>query len=183
MSGRRAVLVTALMLSAAMVLAAAPVQAHEGLSIVLPEPVGAPAAPVASPAQPVGSPAAPISNDVASPVAPRVGWLALLAAVAILGAASRRPRSAGPLAFALLLGIFAFERGEHSVHHLGQPVQAHECAVAAAASHTEAATDDGSSLLVAGPAPAGAAAEVSSPRLTLFHFSAEHGRAPPAPLA
>jgi hypothetical protein len=174
MSGRRVVLVTAFMLSAAMVLAAAPVQAHEGLSIVLPAPVVAPAAPVVSPAQPVSAPAAPIS--------PSFGWLALLAAVAVL-AAARRPRSAAALVFALLLGIFAFERGEHSVHHLGQPVQAHECAVAAAASHTEAATDDGSSLLVAGPAPTGAAAEVSSPRLTLFHFSAEHGRAPPAPLA
>ena len=113
-----------------------------------------------------------------------VGWLALLAAVVILAAAaSRRPRSAGALAFALLLGIFAFERGEHSVHHLGQTVQAHECAVATAASHTEAATDDGSGLLVTGLAPAGPAAEVSSPRLTPFYFSAEHGRAPPAPLA
>jgi hypothetical protein len=174
MSGRRAVLVTAFMLSAAMVLAAAPVQAHEGLPIVLPTPVVAPAAPVVSPAQPVSAPAVPIS--------PSFGWLPLLAAVAVL-AAARRPRSAAALVFALLLGIFAFERGEHSVHHLGQPVQAPECAVAAAASHTEAATDDGSSLLVAGPAPAGAAAEVSSPRLTLFHFSAKHGRAPPAPLA
>ena len=174
MSGRRAVLVTAFMLSAAMVLAAAPVQAHEGLSLVLPAPIVAPAAPVASPAPPISASAAPISLSF--------GWLTLLVAVAIL-AAARRPRSAGALVFALLLGIFAFERGEHSVHHLGQPVQAHECAVAAAASHTEAAADDGSSLLVAGPAPAGAAAEVSSPRLTPFPFSAEHGRAPPAPLA
>jgi len=183
MLGRRVALVAAFLLSAAMALTAAPVQAHEGLSIVLPAPVVAPAGPVVSPAQPVSSPAAPISNDVASTVATRVGWLALLVAVAILGAASRRPRSAAALVFALLLGIFAFERGEHSVHHLGQPVQAHECAVATAASHTEAATDDGSSLLVTGLAPACAAAEVSSPRLTPFYFSAEHGRAPPAPLA
>jgi len=183
MLGRRVALVAAFTLSAAMALTATPVRAHEGPSIDLPAPVVATAAPVASPAQPISLPAAPISNDVASPVAPRVGWLALLAAVAILGAASRRPRSAGTLAFALLLAIFAFERGEHSVHHLGQTVQAHECAVATAASHTEAATDDGSSLLVTGLAPAGAAAEASSPRLTPFYFSAEHGRAPPAPLA
>ena len=183
MLGRRVALVAAFMLSAAMVLTATPVRAHEGPSIDLPAPVVATVAPVASPAQPISSPAAPISNDVASPVAPRVDWLALLAAVVILGAAaSRRPRSAGALAFALLLGIFAFERGEHSVHHLGQTVQAHECAVATAASHTEAATDDGSGLLVSGLAPAGPAAEVSSPRLRPFYFSAEHGRAPPAPL-
>ena len=182
MLGRRVVLVTAFMLSAAMVLAAAPVQAHEGLSIVLPAPVVAPAAPVVSPAPPVSAPAVPTSESSALP-ASSFGWLALLAAVAILAAASRRPRSAGAFAFALLLGIFAFERGEHSVHHLGQAVQAHECAVAAAASHTEGADDHGSSLLVAELAPAGAAAEVSSPRLTPFYFSAEHGRAPPAPLA
>jgi hypothetical protein len=181
MSGRRVVLVAAFMLSAAMVLAAAPVQAHEGLSIVLPAPVVAPAAPVASPAPPISASAAPTSESSALP-ASSFGWLALLAAVAIL-AASRRPRSAGAFAFALLLGIFAFERGEHSVHHLGQAVQAHECAVAAAASHTEGADDHGSSLLVAELAPAGAAAEVSSPRLTPFYFSAEHGRAPPPPLA
>ena len=183
MLGRRVALVAAFMLSAAMVLTATPVRAHEGPSIDLPAPVVATVAPVVSPAQPISSPAAPISNDVASPVAPRVGWLVLLAAVVILGAVSRRPRSAGALAFALLLGIFAFERGEHSVHHLGQTVQAHECAVATAASHTEAATDDGLSLLVTGLAPAGPAAEASSPRLRPFSFSAEHGRAPPAPLA
>jgi hypothetical protein len=174
MFGRRAILVAAFMLSAAVVSAALPAQAHEGPSIVLPAPIVAPAAPVASPAQPISASAVPIS--------PSFGWLALLASVAVL-AAARRSRSAGAFVLALLLGIFAFERGEHSVHHLGQPVQAHECAVAAAASHTEAATDDGSSLLVAGLASAGAAAEVSSPRLTPFHFSAEHGRAPPAPLA
>jgi hypothetical protein len=174
MFGRRADLVAAFMLSAAMVFAAVPAQAHEGPSIVLPAPIVAPAAPIASPAQPISVSAVPIS--------PNFGWLALLAAIAVL-AAARRPRSAGAFALALLLGIFAFERGEHSVHHLGQPVQAHECAVAAAAAHTEAAADDASSLLVAGLAPAGGAAEVSSPRLTPLYFSAEHGRAPPAPLA
>jgi hypothetical protein len=183
MSGRRVVLVAAFMLSAAMILTATPARAHKGPSIVLPAPIVAPAAPVASPAEPISSSAATISNGVASPAAPSFGWLALLAAVAVLATASRRPRSAGAFAFALLLGIFAFERGVHSVHHLGQPVQAHECAVAAAASHTEAAADHGSSLLVAGLAPAGAAAEVSSPRLTPFCLSAKHGRAPPAPLA
>jgi hypothetical protein len=175
MFGRRADLVAAFMLSAAMVFAAVPAQAHEGPSIVLPAPIVAPAAPVASPAQPISASAVPIS--------PSFGWLALLAAVAVLAAAAKRSRSAGAFALALLLGIFAFERGEHSVHHLGQPVQAHECAVAAAAAHTEAAADDASSLLVAGLAPAGGAAEVSSPRLTPLYFSAEHGRAPPAPLA
>ena len=182
MSGRRVVL-AAFTLSAAMVLTAAPAWAHKSPTIVLPAPVVAPVAPVTSPADPIGSPPAPISNVVASPAAPSFGWLALLAAVAILSAVSRRPRSAGAITFALLLGIFAFERGEHSVHHLGQPGQAHECAVAAAASHTEAAGGDGSGLLVARLAPAGAAAEMSSPRLTPVPLSEEHGRAPPAPLA
>jgi len=177
------VLAAAFILSAAMVLMAAPAWAHKSPSIVLPAPIVAPAAPVAAPAEPSSSSAEPISKVVASPAAPSFGWLALLAALAVLSAVTRRPRSAGAVAFALLLGIFAFERGEHSVHHLGQAVQAHECAVAAAASHTEAAADHGSSPLVAGLAPAGAAAEMSSPRLTPFRLSAEHGRAPPAPLA
>src|SRR6266849_2206295 len=179
MFGRRVVLAAAFMLSAAMVLTAAPAWAHKGPSIVPPAPIVAPAAPVASPANPISLPPVPISNVVASPTAPSFGWLALLTAVAVLSAVTRRPRSAGAITFALLLGIFAFERGEHSVHHLGQPGQAHECAVAAAASHTEAAGDDGSSLLVAGLAPAGAAAEMSSPRLAPFPVFAEHGRAPP----
>ncbi len=183
MFGRRVVLAAAFILSAAMVLTAAPAWAHKSPSIVLPVPVVAPVAPVASPADLISSLPAPISNVVRSPAAPSFGWLALLAAVVILSAVSRRPRSAGAVAFALLLGIFAFERGEHSVHHLGQPGQAHECAVAAAASHTEAAGGDGSSLLVAGLASPGAAAEMSSARLTPFPLSAEHGRAPPAPLA
>jgi hypothetical protein len=180
MSGRRVVLAAALILSAAMVLTAAPAWAHKSPSIVMPGPV---VAPVASPADPISSPPTPISNVVASPAAPSFGWLALLAAVAVLSAVTRRPRSAGAITFALLLGIFAFERGEHSVHHLGQPGQAHECAMAGAASHTEATADHGSSPLVAGLAPAGAAAEMSSPRLTPFRLAAEHGRAPPAPLA
>ena len=183
MSGRRVILAAAFMLSAAMVLAAAPAWAHKGPSIVLPAPIVAPAAPVAAPAEPSSSSAEPISKVVASPAASSFGWLALLAVVAVLSAVTRRSRSAGAITFALLLGIFAFERGEHSVHHLGQPVQAHECAVAAAASHTEAAAGDGSGLLVAGLAPAGAAAEISSPRLAPFPLFAEHGRAPPAPLA
>jgi hypothetical protein len=180
MSARRVVLAAAFILSAAMALTAAPAWAHESPSIVLPAPVVAPVAPLADP---ISSPPAPISNVVASPAAPSFGWLALLAAVAVLSAVTRRSRSSSVVAFALLLAIFAFERGEHSVHHLGQPGQAHECAVAAAASHTEAAGGDESSLLVGGLAPAGAAAEMSSPRLTPFPLSAEHGRAPPAPLA
>src|SRR2546427_739096 len=73
MLGRRVALGAAFMLSAAMVLTATPVRAHEGPSIDLPAPVVATVAPVASPAQPISSPAAPISNDVASPVAPRPG--------------------------------------------------------------------------------------------------------------
>ncbi len=180
MFGRCVVLAAAFILSAAMVLTAPPAWAHKGQSIGLPAPV---VVPVAPPADPISPPPAPVSNVVASPVAPSFGWLALLAAVAVLVVVTRRSRSASAVAVALLLGIFAFERGEHSVHHLGQPVQAHECAVAAAAAHTEAAADHGSSLLVVRLAPAGAAVEMSSPGLAPLPLSAEHGRAPPASLA
>jgi hypothetical protein len=81
---------------------------------------------------------------------------------------------------ALLLTVFAYERGVHSVHHLGQPVQEHECAVAAAASHTESAADDVSSPFVPVLASVCTVAEVSRPLLAIFDLSAEHERAPPA---
>src|SRR5207244_12312834 len=92
MLGRRVALVAAFMLSAAMVLTATPVRAHEGPSLDLPAPVVATVAPVASPAQPISSPAAPLSTDAASPAAPRADRPPLLAARASLRPPRPRPR-------------------------------------------------------------------------------------------
>src|ERR1700730_7835621 len=181
MCGPRAVLVAAFMLSAAMVLAATPARAHEGTSIVLPAPVVAPATPTPARAEPISLSASPgRSFDVAAPAASSFGWLTLLAGAAAFSAVARRSRSAAVITLALLLTVFAYERGVHSVHHLGQPVQEHECAVAAAASHTESAADDVSSPFAPVLAPVGTAPEMSRPLLAIFGLSAEHGRAPPA---
>ena len=53
-----------------------------------------------------------------APTPPVIPWLAMLAAAAAVIAAWRRPRRALALAIALILGLFAFENGVHSVHHL-----------------------------------------------------------------
>jgi len=106
-----------------------------------------------------------------------------LAALIVLLTVWRRSRSAAAVALALALCTFAFERGVHSVHHLGQVVQENECAVAASASHTDAAAHDAPGigapdLVAAGPTP-----EDSGPGVAALQLSTEQGRAPPAPLA
>jgi len=181
MSGRRVVLAAAFILSAAMVLTAAPAWAHKNPSIVLPAPVVAPVPPMPARADSVSLSASPSrSFNVTAPVASSFGWLALLACAAALTTVSRRSRFAAVITLALLLTVFAYERGVHSVHHLGQPVQEHECAVAAAATHTESAADDVSGPFAPVLAPVCTVAEVSRPPLAIFDLSAEHGRAPPA---
>jgi hypothetical protein len=52
------------------------------------------------------------------------------------------PRRALTAGIVLLLGIFAFETGVHSVHHLADARDASECRVASAASHVTGTTVD-----------------------------------------
>lgn len=52
------------------------------------------------------------------------------------------PRRALTIGIVLLLGIFAFEAGVHSVHHLADARDASECRVASAASHVTGTTVD-----------------------------------------
>jgi hypothetical protein len=166
-------LVIATLLAGVVVLAAVtPVWAHKAPAIVMAQPAASPDAPPA----PSVTPLSGSTNGSAQGAT----WLLLLAAVASLSGLARCPRSAS-LALALLLGVFAFERGEHSVHHLGNAVKSHECAVAAAAAHTEAAADDGPRMLLPEMAPAGIAADHGCRQVASLHLSAEHGRAPPAP--
>jgi hypothetical protein len=54
----------------------------------------------------------------AAPAPPSVSWPIVLAVVAVSIATWRRPRRALALAIVLVLGLFAFENGVHSVHHL-----------------------------------------------------------------
>ena len=79
----------------------------------------------------------------AAPEMPGPPWpaLAIVAAAAALG--WRRPRRAAALALALLLAVFAFENGLHSVHHGLDQAQASSCPVAAAGVHLHATPVDG----------------------------------------
>jgi len=73
----------------------------------------------------------------------------MLAAVAVMIVAWRRPRRALALAIVLILGLFAFENGVHSVHHLNDLRQvddlrsATKCPVAAATTHLAGTPVDG----------------------------------------
>src|SRR6188768_383879 len=81
------------------------------------------------------------------PVTP-VGPSSLLLAAIVLGAlglesARRHPRRALVLALGLLLAIFAFENGLHSVHHGFDAKQHSECTIAAASANLSAVSVDG----------------------------------------
>jgi len=87
--------------------------------------------------------AAPVGRVLAAaPEVPGLPWLAILGAVIALAVGSRRPRHALALALVLLLTVFAFEDGLHSVHHGFDPGKAPTCSIAAAAQHVSAAAVD-----------------------------------------
>jgi len=169
MSSRLA-LIGALVLTA-LVSWCAPVWAHPALKAAAPLP-----APQA---------AAPTATWTAAPAPPAVPWPAMLVAAAALSAVWRRPRRALALAIVLILAVFAFENGVHSVHHLNA-LGHHEdlrsgmtCHVAAATAHlagtpVEATTQESLVLplherVVVAPQPAADA----------LSLSAHQGRAPP----
>ena len=115
----------------------------------------------------------------AAPEMPRFPWpaLAIVAAAAALG--WWRPRRAAALALVLLLAVFAFEDGLHSVHHGLDRAQTSSCQVAAAGAHLHATPVDG-----AAPCdvilPAVALAVETSPSDPITPLaSLEQGRAPP----
>src|SRR5215813_10429620 len=103
----------------------------------------------------------------AAPPSPGLSWPVLLGAFILVAIGRPRARRALAIAIVLLLALFAFEDGIHSVHHLLDRSQA-KCTVAVAAAHLNAtAADDGGVAGVILPAPA-----------ALFP-SPVQGRAPP----
>ena len=115
----------------------------------------------------------------AAPEMPGSPWpaLAIVAAAAALG--WWRPRRAAALALALLLAVFAFEDGLHSVHHGLDQAQASSCQIAAASAHLHATPVDGAApcdvilpvvALAVETSPSDPIAPLASP---------EQGRAPP----
>jgi hypothetical protein len=115
----------------------------------------------------------------AAPEVPGFPWpvLAIVAAAAALG--WWRPRRAAAVALVLLLAVFAFEDGLHSVHHGLDRTQASSCQVAAAGAHLHATPVDGAApcdvilpvvILAVETSPSDPISPLASP---------EQGRAPP----
>ena len=128
-----------------------------------------------------------VASGPADPVTP-VGPSSLLLAAIVLGAigitlgvesARRHPRRALVLVLGLLLAIFAFEDGLHSVHHGFDAKQSSECTIAAASAHLSAVSVDGlveAAVVLIAAAPA-AEADPAAPPTRLLE--PHQGRAPP----
>jgi hypothetical protein len=78
----------------------------------------------------------------AAPAPPAIPWPGLFAVAAAI-IVVRVPRRALALATVLILGLFAFESGVHSVHHLNNPQSRAACSVAAATVHVAGTPVDG----------------------------------------
>ncbi len=110
---------------------------------------------------------------------PGIPWPVLLGGLALAALGWRRPRRVLVFAVVLLLALFAYEDGLHSVHHLVDRSQLNKCAVAAAAAHLNAtAADDGGTVDVVLPVIA-ALTEVSQTDPVTSFLSPVQGRAPP----
>jgi hypothetical protein len=132
-------------------------------------------------------PAAPASGATwtSAPSLPAVPGPAVLAAAAALLVAWRRPRRALALAIVLVLALFAFENGVHSVHHLNDLRHLEDlrsrltCHVAAAMAHLSGTPVDTTTLesLVL-PSYEGVVVPTQS-AVAARSLSAHQGRAPP----
>src|SRR5262245_982330 len=113
----------------------------------------------------------------AAPESSGLAWCA--SAVVALALAWRRPRRAAAVLLVMVLAVFAFEDGLHSVHHGLDQTQAPSCSVAMAGSHLSATAVDGSApddviLPVIALSDA-----ICAPDAIARPASPEHGRAPP----
>jgi hypothetical protein len=131
--------------------------------------------------------ALPDTALAAASAAPGLPWPAVLgalaAALATLALARRRPRRVVGLALVLLLAIFAYEEGLHSVHHGLEKGRGPSCALAAASAHLSATSVDG---VVAADVIMPAAArppESAQPDAVVRFLCPTRGRAPPSPLS
>jgi hypothetical protein len=71
----------------------------------------------------------------AAPTPPALPWPLMLSVATLMLLGSRRPRRALAVALILVVAVFAFESGVHSVHHLGEAERGEGCALAAASQH------------------------------------------------
>ena len=115
----------------------------------------------------------------AAPTPAGVPWYLVVALSGLAALGARRPRRNLALALVLLLAIFAFENGLHSVHHLNDQDRGESCAVASASQHV-AGTEVEGSFTAAAPAPA-EPPRVASVRVirSVRSLGPHEGRAPP----
>jgi len=98
----------------------------------------------------------PVVADTGAPTAQLVAgsattadspWLLfVVVSLAIMGTLATRMRRHVPrllaVVFMVLLGVFVFETGLHSVHHLGRSADEQRCAVASASTHLAGVTGE-----------------------------------------
>lgn len=147
--------------------------AHVALAHTRLAPVPAPLAPVE---QKLGPEALWIAGAPAHDLT--LVWLLGALAVALALGARRSPRRAASLGLAVLLALFAFESGVHSVHHLDDPSA--DCAVASASVYVPGADIvpvHAATILLAATDPL----PVVEPHALPARFiRPDEGRAPPA---
>ncbi len=110
---------------------------------------------------------------------PELPWtaLALLAALA-LAALSRRRRVVA-LTLVLVVGLFAFEAGVHSAHHLGSADDAARCVVAGMSSQLSADVVDVTFDALLPRAPEASVPALAAPAVIARVLAPDAGRAPP----
>jgi hypothetical protein len=114
----------------------------------------------------------------AAPTPGAVPWALVLSVAALALVGARRPRRALAVALILVVAVFAFESGVHSVHHLGDRDRGEHCAIAAASQHvagTEVDVVFGADALPVTPQLAATNALFERVRL----IGPDQGRAPP----
>jgi hypothetical protein len=116
----------------------------------------------------------------AAPEAPGLPWPALLGAIVLAALGWRRPRRALAFGLVLLLTLFAFEGGLHSVHHGMDQGQRASCPLAAASAQLAATAVD---CLVSADVilPTAATDPENDPTAAIVRSpSPDQGRAPPS---
>lgn len=117
---------------------------------------------------------------IAGPQSPDRGVSAMVVATLLflLGGGARRRRPVA-LALTLIALVFAFESGVHSVHHLGSPSEAADCAVAVVVAHCPGVTGEAAAALAAPLRGPNDAVRDSGEAPTSGAQRVFHSRAPP----
>ena len=129
------------------------------------------------------APSADILTLSVAPGTPAFPWPLLVAALIATALGWRRPRRAIALVMVLLLAVFCFEDGLHSVHHLTGQAKLVRCAIATATAHlTATAVDSVATTDIVLPVIP-VAIDVTQTDPVARFLCPDQGRAPPSPTA